>query len=140
MLLAIALQESDLDSRDQDDPAHRVGPARGLWQFEQGGGVRGVLSHRVTAAMARRICASRACPPTERSIFLALGNDDLLACGFARLLLWADPSPLPALGDRRAAWGYYERNWRPGKPHPDLWSEKYDRAISAISEQGSVVA
>src|SRR5699024_10369063 len=37
MLLAIALQESDLAYREQIG-----GPAHGLWMFERGGGVKGV--------------------------------------------------------------------------------------------------
>mgnify|MGYP001576466703 CR=1 FL=1 len=39
-MLAIALQESRCQHRAQIG-----GPAKGYWQFEQGGGVRGVLSH-----------------------------------------------------------------------------------------------
>ncbi len=35
---------------------------------------------------------------------------------FARLLLWTDAKPLPAIGDEQGAWDYYLRNWRPGKP------------------------
>ena len=54
MLLAIALQESGL--------AHRVqvgGPAHGLWQFERGGGVKGVLRCHTTREHARALCAKR---------------------------------------------------------------------------------
>src|SRR5690606_35531315 len=40
MLLAIGLQESRFEHRRQIK-----GPARGFWQFERGGGVRGVMTH-----------------------------------------------------------------------------------------------
>lgn len=135
MLVAIALQESGLDSRDQDDPLNRIGPARGLWQFEQRGGVRDVLTHQATQGYARQLCGSRACPATERSVFLALGGDDILAAGFARLLLWPDPDALPGIGDADGAWRYYVANWRPGKPRPLHWPGHYALATQAVTSQ-----
>ena len=51
---------------------------------------------------------------------------------FARLLLWTDPAPLPALGAAVRAWAYYRRNWRPGKPHPETWPEMYQNALSFV--------
>jgi hypothetical protein len=48
LLIAIALQESRLTHRDQIVKGKKPGvkgPALGLWQFEKGGGVRGVLRH-----------------------------------------------------------------------------------------------
>jgi len=130
MVLAIALQESGLAARTQAEG----GPARGLWQFERAG-VRGVLTHPSSASHARRLCAARACPASEYSVWIALAGDDLLACGFARLLLWTDPAPLPALGDADGAWACYERNWRPGRPRPEHWAANYAMALDAVRQE-----
>lgn len=110
LVLAICLQESGLRARVQD----AGGPARGLAQFERNGGVRGVLEHPATATMARALCAVRGVPATSYSVYTSLAGDDLLACGFARLLLYTDPAPLPALGDAEGAFACYHLTWRPG--------------------------
>lgn len=112
-LLAIALQEGGKEGQI----AYRQqisGPARGPWMFEQGGGVHGVMTHQATAKLAGQLLARRGVPKTERSAYLALAADDILACGFARLLLFTDPAPLPSVGYGTAMWEYYLRNWRPG--------------------------
>ena len=128
LLLAIGLQESNLAYRRQVG-----GPAMGLWQFEQGGGVRGVLAHPASRTYVRMVCQHRAVAPTERDLYMALSHDDMLACAMARLLLWTDPDPLPRIGTEGAAWAYYERNWRPGKPHPDAWPAHYRAAVKAVA-------
>lgn len=127
LLLAIAGQESNLAYRKQVG-----GPAMGLFQFEQGGGVRGVLNHPASRLYARAVCLHRAVAPTERDLYMALSHDDMLAAAMARLLLWTDADPLPAIGQQDAAWRYYERNWRPGKPHPDAWGKHYRDAVKAV--------
>ncbi len=127
MLLAIGLQESRFAHRRQIG-----GPARGFWQFEQGGGVRGVLRHTATAGHARVLCEARHVAPTESAVYAALEHDDVLAAGFARLLLWSDAAPLPALGDSDAAWVLYVRVWRPGEPHPETWEGLYALALAEV--------
>ena len=127
MLLAIGLQESRLTHRRQIG-----GPARGLWQFERGGGVRGVLLHQSSRDMARHVCEARGVEPTERAVYDRLEHDDVLAAAFARLLLWTDPLPLPVLGHVDAAWNLYARTWRPGKPHPHTWPRLYQQALDAV--------
>lgn len=126
MLLAIAGQESDAQYRRQ----HGNGPARGLWQFESGGGVRGVLMHRSSARLAAALCEWRGVKAETPIVHKAMEVDDVLAAGFARLLLWTDPQPLP--DDERTAWAYYLRNWRPGKPHRDRWPENWRLAREAV--------
>lgn len=128
LLLAIGLQESGFATRTQ-----RGGPARGFWQFEQRGGVKGVLNHAASRLTVRSVCLHRAVAPTESDVYMAIGHDDMLACAVARLLLWTDPAKLPAIGDAPAAWAMYERNWRPGKPHPDAWGEHYALAKRALA-------
>ncbi|PZP58290.1 hypothetical protein [Pseudoxanthomonas winnipegensis] len=116
-MLAICGQEADFRHRWQVvDPARPEvrGPARGLFQFERGGGVRGVLRHAQTAAAAAALCLTRGVAADERAVYEALAGDDVLAAGFARLLLWSDPAPLPAVGDVNGAWQLYLRTWRPG--------------------------
>lgn len=108
-LLAIMMQESGLRVRQQIG-----GPARGLPQFEQGGGIHGVLTHPASSIWAKAVCLHRAVAPTESDVYAAFLSDDLLACAFARLLLWTDANPLPSLGDVTGSEAYYHRNWRPG--------------------------
>ena len=127
MLLAIALQESDLAYREQIG-----GPARGLWMFERGGGVKGVLKHHATRDLARYVCRQRGVNPNRWAVYKALPHDDVLAAGFARLLLWTDPHALPAMGDESGAWDLYLRTWRPGKPRPAHFSGNYRQALLAV--------
>ncbi|MCW0370276.1 hypothetical protein [Xanthomonas sacchari] len=126
-MLAMALQESGLEAR------HQVGgPAHGLWQFEAGGGVKGVLTHSASQRRARALCERRGIAPTVSAVYDALEHDDLLAAGFARLLLWTLPVPLPALGDEQGAWDQYIAAWRPGKPHRDRWARYYPIALKTV--------
>jgi hypothetical protein len=128
MLVAIGLQESGLAARVQSGD----GPARGLFQFELGGGVHGVMTHPASRDYAKRLLGARGCPATERSAWLALAGDDLMAAAFARLLLWTDSRPLPEPDDIGGAWTYYADNWRPGKPHPDRWLANHKLALHAV--------
>ena len=117
LLLTICGQEADFTHRWQVYDAKRpeaMGAARGLWQFERGGGVRGVLTHERTKTQAAEVCRMRNVAPTVDAVYNALHLDDTLAAAFARLLLWTDPRALPAVGEVEAAWQMYLRNWRPG--------------------------
>ena len=117
LMLAICGQESDFHHRWQVVDRARpgvMGPARGLWQFERGGGVRGVLTHASSRTHAEALCRLRGVSATLDGVYNALHADDVLAAGFARLLLWTDAAPLPAVGDVEAAWKLYLRTWRPG--------------------------
>ena len=110
LLLAIGLQESAFKYRRQIK-----GPARGFWQFDAGGGFRGVLQHRSTERHAAALLVERGHGGMiEREQFDQLEHDDVLAAGMARLLLWTDPKALPALNQPDEAFEYYLRNWRPG--------------------------
>lgn len=129
MLLAIGLQESGFATRSQFDN----GPALGFWQNEQGGMVRGVLKSRATRNYALQLCAVRSVAPIESVVWDALEDDDILACGIARLGLWADPKPLPALTDVEGGWLCYSRNWRPGRPRPNEWLHNYATAYKAVA-------
>lgn len=131
LLIAISKQEADLRFRQQQG-----GPARGLWQFEQAGGVRAVLNHHASRLQMRLACSHRGVAPTESDLYRALANDDMLACAAARLLLWTDPKPLPAIGDEQGAFDYYLRNWRPGayKRDPDGVRERWHGSYKAAME------
>lgn len=128
MLLAIGLQESRFEHRRQIG-----GPARGFWQFEQGGGVRGVLTHAASRDFANALCAARGVEPVTAAVYPALETDDVLAAAFARLLLWTDAARLPAAGDSQGAWNLYARTWRPGKPHPQTWPALYAQAVAEVN-------
>jgi hypothetical protein len=130
MLGAVALQESGQRDRYQVLSDGRPGAARGFWQFEAGGGVRGVMRHARTQELAQRLCAWVQVRWDEAAIWRALEGHDGLAVGFARLLLLSDPYPMP----RTAAdgWACYLRTWRPGKPHPAAWAKHWERATAAL--------
>ena len=127
MLIAIALQESRLSYR-----AQIRGPARGYWQFEQGGGVRGVLTHPASQRYAETIAERLDYEPGVSIVYEALADNDVLAASCARLLLWTDPRALPGIDDVDTAWDTYIRNWRPGKPHPDTWADMHDQAAAYV--------
>jgi hypothetical protein len=134
MLLAAGLQESELIKRFQrvaGDP-YAKGPARGLWQMEAGGGVAGVMSNPVTREHAVTLCKARKCPFDVGQVHATLEYDDILAAGFARLLMWADPKPLPELDDADAGWQAYLRCWRPGKPRPADWPRNHAQARAQV--------
>lgn len=134
LLVAIGMQESRFRHRYQivaGQPGAK-GPARGFWQFERGGGVQGVLSHPASFWWARGVCSVRKVSPESQPVWEALERDDVLAAAFARLLMWTDTRPLPAVGDARGAWEMYLRVWRPGKPHERTWQDCYDAAMLAV--------
>lgn len=125
LLLAIGLQESGFMYRKQID-----GPARGFWQFEKGGGVKGVLNHPSTKQLAREVTQYCGISVNEESVYSALAENDILAAAFARLLLWTDPQPLPTT--EQEAWECYLRTWRPGKPRPEHWPENWKKSLEII--------
>jgi hypothetical protein len=136
-LLATGLQESRLKERYQLGG----GPARGLWQCERGsklgkGGVWGVYLHRHSHHLLQELCKYRDCSFDPSAIHALLASDDVLAAGVARLLMWTDAQPLPAVDDEVGAWVMYaERCWRPGKPHPETWPGFHARAREFVMTQ-----
>ena len=133
-LLAVAMQESGpkLDARYQGSPSATPGPARGWWQFEQGGGVRGVLTHAASRDRAGQVCDALRVQRNDAAVWRAIEGNDLLAACFARLLLWTDVPPLPTT--EAAAWDCYAlRLWRPGKPHPETWGGNWRTASETVA-------
>lgn len=128
-LVAIALQESGLRHRIQqdgdDDPFDH---AVGWWQFERIG-VAGVVYHHATEDVARGLIAARG-KLSGDDLYKALACDDILAAGMARLLLWQYPGPLPHGQDE--GWRQYIEQWDPGKPHYERWLGNWELASAAI--------
>lgn len=129
LLLAIAWQESEMRHRAQVPVPY----ARGYWQFERGGGVAGVLRHHATAPHARAFCAALDIGADVGPVYEALQYQDVLAAGFARLLLWTLPGPLPGRGQRDMGWAQYLAAWRPGKPHETRWPQAWTVAWTALA-------
>lgn len=128
MMLAIGLQESRFEH------THQIGgPAHSWWQFESGGGVKGVMNHASSYVHAMVLCEECGVAFKRADVFNAMEHDQVLAAGMARLLLWTDPRPMPTIGDSAGAWAYYLRNWRPGKPHPRTWKGFYEQAVFAVA-------
>lgn len=134
MLFAIGLQESRFQHRFQivqGRPGVK-GPARGYWQFERGGGCKGVVEHPASRFWMHHICQARGVPFNATAIWNAIETDDVLAAAAARLLLFTDPRKLPDLGDEKGAWNLYTRVWRPGRPHPQTWPALYAEAMGEV--------
>lgn len=121
---AIGQQESGYLVRRQ----YGNGPARGYWQFEEGGGVKGVMEHKSSAEIARSVCHARGVPFVRRAVWESLETDDVLAAAFCRLLMWTDSGKLPT--NEADGWAMYARTWRPGKPHPDKWPASWKFGLS----------
>lgn len=126
MIVAIALQESALVHRRQF-----AGTARSYLQFEIPG-IEGVLTHEGTWAYARGACVDLDVLPTAPGIYIAMEYQDVLACAFARLLLWTHTHPLPQASDADEAWMQYLGLWRPGKPRPERWAANFRNAWQAV--------
>lgn len=113
-------------------PPGTKGPARGLGQFEQGGGVFGVMRHEASKPHAIAVCQRFGLSWDAKTIWLELEKNDVLALAFVRLLLWTDPRPLPGREDIAEGWNYYYRNWRPGAPRLDEWPDAWEYAKSQV--------
>lgn len=134
MLLAIALQESRMTHRRQAN----FGPARSFWQFEKGG-VRGVMKHKLSRdplEHALRTLRYEAQIGQTALLHQAIENNDVLACIFARLLLWTLPDALPGQHAAEIAWAQYLSAWRPGKPHRETWDALYSEAWVRVRLEG----
>ena len=127
MILAIGLQESRFEHRVQIG-----GPAHGFWQFEAGGGVKGVLYHPSTRSLIIEVCEAQGVKPAIQECYQAIINDDILACAFARLLLYTLPGRLPNQNERDLGWKQYTDAWRPGMPHRETWDAFFDQAWKEV--------
>lgn len=130
LLLAIGLQESRFLHRRQTEG----GPARGFWQFEANGGVQGVLAHTTTQETILDVLTTLRYPiDAPVTIYHAvLEHHDVLACCFARLLLWTLPGVLPARGEVDRGWTQYLDAWRPGRPHSETWPALFEEAWTRV--------
>lgn len=132
MLVAIALQESRCKYRAQIG-----GPARGFWQFEMYGGVKGVLNHPASQGHIKSVLGALDYSPDakEAACYIAIEHNDVLAAAFARLLLWTLPGPLPAQNSPGGGWSAYIAAWRPGKPHRETWDSFYTDAWDIVTTE-----
>lgn len=128
MLLAIGLQESEFQYRRQVG-----GSAHGYWQFERGGGVVGVMQHPLTTPTIAEVTRRLDYPFDSDVLYDAIVDNDVLACVFARLLLWTLPQALPDAMEDDLGWFQYLEAWRPGRPHPSRWSPRFAAAWQAVT-------
>lgn len=132
MLYAIGLQESEFKHRSQVG-----GPARSFWQFELSGGIRGVLNHKASQPHIRKALDALAYDYAPDTSFEAIKHNDVLACCYARCLLWTLPDTLPGRDEADEAWEQYEGAWRPGKPHRATWNPYFEQAWNLIDKGDS---
>lgn len=130
-VLAIAIQESGLAKRRQViQDKGEVGPAVSYWQFEQGGGCKGVLTHYLVANCMRRMCDHYNVAPTPAGLWEAMRYQDIVAAIAARLLIYTLPDKLPETPEQ--GWSQYIEAWRPGKPHPHTWAQAWETATKTV--------
>lgn len=132
LLTAYAIQESNLEWRAQivSGDSTRAGPARSWWQIEEPT-VGLLMRNPATSNRLRSMCEAAWVRFERDDIWRAIEGHDLLAFGCARLILWADPRPLPIT--REEAWECYaHRTWRPGKPAPHKWPSSWSQAQAAV--------
>lgn len=129
MIHAIATQESRLAHRRQ-----LGGPARGFWMFEHGGGVRGVLTHPASRSHIRSVLDALCYDYAPETSYHAIEHNDVLACAYARLLLWTLPEALPGEGEADEGWNQYMAAWRAGKPHRETWNAFFDQGWAIANE------
>ncbi|KQQ86441.1 hypothetical protein ASF77_20950 [Massilia sp. Leaf139] len=133
-MLAIALQESSLAHRRQVGAGGAEnGPAASFWQFEQGGGCKGVLTHYLVASTMRNLCADFNVEPTPAGLWEAMRYHDIVAAIAARLLIYTLPGKLPTTP--ADGWAQYIDAWRPGKPHPQTWASNWELATLTVGEK-----
>ena len=129
-LVAIALQESALMYRRQVVGGAENGPAVSFWQFEKGGGCRGVLTHKSVHKLMHSVCANFNILATEAGLWEGMRYNDIVAAAAARLLVYTLPQALPKTPEQ--GWEQYIAAWRPGKPHPDKWGMNWRIADEAV--------
>jgi hypothetical protein len=133
MMIAIALQESDLEHRRQ----FPTGPGRGYPQFELGleehgkptGGLSLLLRHKAAGPLCARVVNDLdygGATPTE--LHAALEHNDILAAAMTRLLLFTYPGPLPGSTESDEGWRQYMWCWRPSRPRPNHWGRCFAMA------------
>jgi hypothetical protein len=133
-VLAIALQESGLNHRRQVVGGAEVGPACSFWQFEKGGGCKGVLGHPAAAPHMAATCTAFNVSADPASLWAAIQYQDVVAATAARLLVYTLPSSLPTLA--ATGWAQYLSAWRPGKPRPESWAYAWNTATAAVDALG----
>lgn len=138
MLIAVALQESKITDRRQVLDAgkrwweSRPGKANGLWMFERGGAVYGVLTHPAAQRFIVPVLLKLEYPADSEIVHDALIHNDVLACLMARALLVTLPAQLPGRDDPAEGWRQYIEAWRPGQPHEKTWSTHYATAWRTV--------
>jgi hypothetical protein len=130
-MLAIAMQESGLKHRRQvSADGSESGPAASYWQFEKGGGCKGVLEHRTASPFMRKVCDDFNVEPNALALWEAMRYQDIVAACAARLLVATLPSALPETAID--GWAQYVSAWRPGKPKPDTWANNWAIADAMV--------
>lgn len=131
IVLAIALQESNLAHRRQlTSDGKEAGPASSFWQFEVGGGCKGVLKHEKAGPIMTKLCDAYNVKADPLALWEAMQYNDVIAAIAARVLVFTLPDKLPATADE--GWKQYTDAWRPGKPHPDRWQNCWDVATKTV--------
>lgn len=128
-MLADGLQETKFAARVQ--MGH--GPAHGFWQNELES-IDDLLANHATKDFMITLCNACGVAANASVIYNSILANDILDAGVHRLLMWADPHPLPRVGDLPSAWQCYLDVQRPGTPRPLTWPWCYKMAMTAVQD------
>lgn len=131
MMLAIAGQESGFRARVQGGG----GPAHGFGQFEKNGGVKEVLTSRVTRPILLPILKQLCYTSDVTECYHAITHNDVLAFVFIRLLLWKYPGALAQQDEMLKGYKQYLAAWRPGKPRPNDWPDNFTNGWQLVTHE-----
>lgn len=130
-MLAISMQESGLTHRRQvSSGGQELGAAAGFFQFEMGGGCKGVLAHPLTGPIMHDLCSAFNIVPEPLPLWEAIRYQDIMASVCARLLIRTLPDSLPLTAED--GWKQYVNAWRPGKPRPESWQANWATADAVV--------
>ena len=109
---------------------------RGLGPFQmQENTCADIMSNLATDAKTVIVCAKLGIVRTSAAVYAALLAHPNLATAFARLDLYADPSPVPDAAAVQGGWETYLRVWRPGDPRPADWITNHAAALAAVPQE-----
>jgi hypothetical protein len=126
-VLATFLYETALETKVQEP----VGYGHGYGQLEEPT-VQLLLNETVCGPLLVAICKALDVEATASVIWTELLTNDVLGFCCTRLLYWADPNPMPTIGDTQTAWQTYLRVQRPGAPSESRWNIVYPQATACF--------
>lgn len=113
------------------------GMAHGLFQMQQND-IEDIMANPASRAIFEQGMEEWGIKtPTAEHLFgiLASAEGDSMAVFLARLNLWCDPHPIPAVDVEQEMYAYYLDTWRPGVKPPARFAWAYGQALIAVPHE-----